>query len=176
MGRRASSSAHVLSVTEDFMSSKVNESRPVEVSHIRKQQELAAISEIAAQCNIAQFGWRKGIHSPRHDVLAVLFYSYYENNRMPLLVDITPTKTYPNEEPFATVIDPDVSGFRDEGLHNHLYNELEGRVICAHLKDWKPTSSMARYFLNCVYPWANNLTAWIMTDGKWAPENWIGAK
>lgn len=151
---------------------KYRDSKSVIISEQRKYSELNAFHEISTQFPIIAFAFRKGIISPCHDVLAVAFMARLEDKSLRFLVDITPSRNYPNEEPGAVLIEPDISALLIEGIRAHVYDDLEGRLLCCHLTEWYPKCSMAKFFINAVYPWANNFLGYLSTDGLWKPELW----
>jgi len=154
------------------MSHKYRDTRSVVLSEQYKLIELEAFREICWQFPIQGFAFRKGVVSPNHDVLAVSFSAQFEGKPVNFLVDITPSINYPNEEPGGILIEPDISWVPRGEIRLHVYDDLEGRLLCAHVMEWTPRATMAKFFMNAVYPWANNFVAWTYTNGLWAPDLW----
>jgi hypothetical protein len=155
------------------MSHKYREAKPVILNEQDKVLEMLAFQEICEQFPIEGYGFGRGIVSPNHEVLAVKFYASHEGKYLSFLVDITPSTHYPNEEPGGVLIEPDISWVSRNEIRLHVYDDLEGRLLCAHSTAWNNRSTMAKFFMNTVYPWANNFTAWFYTNGLWKPELWI---
>lgn len=154
------------------MPHKYRDSRPVVLSEKCKAIEMEAFSEICGQFPIQGFGFRKGVVSPNHDVLAVAFSARLEGKPINFLVDITPSINYRNEEPGGVLIEPDISWIPRSEIRLHVYDDLEGRLLCAHVSEWTQRATMAKFFINAVYPWANNFTAWFYSQGLWTPDLW----
>ena len=84
-------------------------------------------------------------------------------------VEIVGDENYPRTEPYGLLIYPNISRFI-QGIHT--YKNFDGRLICAHIRDWGSDMKMADYFERAVFPWANNLVAWASTNRQWNEKCW----
>lgn len=152
---------------------KYTETTPVIITPQRKSLEFAAFGEVARQCNVTRYAFTKCTLSPMHDALRVEFFSFYRDRSMKVLVEIAVTRRFPHEEPFAVILEPDIRPILRSGTRVHVYDTFEGRHICSHLSEWSSQWSMAGYFRTSIFTWANNLCAYVYTDGAHSPDKWV---
>lgn len=144
----------------------------VRFSDARKISETSAMAEIQGQYPIFAYGFRQSVISPNHECMWVEFLARFEDDFLRFIVELIPSVNYPYEEPAAVVLEPDLRGL-PPGLHTYRDPQFEGRLICTHLSTWDPRSSLMKFFLGAVNPWANNFLAWVITEGIWIPEKWF---
>lgn len=113
---------------------------------------------------------KQGTYTPEYQVLEVRFYAGQGIKTLPFVVEIVPIDRYPHTEPIGVLVHPDI-GRWIQGMHT--YKNLGGRVICAHMREWSPEYTMALFFKKAIFPWTNNLIAWMATRGEWHERYWV---
>ncbi len=160
---------------------KIDHNITLTMNQNAKNVELLNLHDLIQSCNlnVRYFNIQPALHLSNYDALNIKYLVKLNNQSLNMEVDVIPTETYPDEQPFCIVNEPDLQSLilKDKLIPPHVHADLNYRgVICSYVRSWNNKSSLARYFVNGILPWSYNFFGWLLTIDTPHPhtswENW----